>query len=308
MLLKMNQLIYVCGLVVLLSSCASHQRSNIKSKEKFVVVLAKQKSRGGLVDAAIQGLFFGTKYLVDESTKKLASNYKNSISVNDYYNNFSGSIQKTYSGILLKKYANPTETEQKEAIKTIITREIKSEPKSRGAKSNTSSLSLLDVIPAEEDKDLLNFNAVIGFESDKDNPSVTRLSFNELNVFFSKTKVFSDENLNVKVLISIEGQWRSTDGSPQTATLIEQEYIFKNIKYGYKNQIDKPILTKWYYDIPILPELEENASYGVVKVNVQVEEYEGNKSKYINKLPSILSDNKNTIIENGATTIHKMID
>ena len=127
-------------------------------------------------------------------------------------------------------------------------------------------------------------------------------------MFFSKTKVFTDENLNARVLISIEGQWRSTDGSPQTATLIEQEYDFKNIKYGYKNQIDEPILTKWYYDIPILSELEENATYGVIKVNVQLEEYEGNKSKYLNKLPSILSDNKSAIIKNGSSTINKIIE
>jgi hypothetical protein len=99
---------------------------------------------------------------------------------------------------------------------------------------------------------------------------------------FIFTKVFSDENLNARVLISIEGQWRSTDGEPKTATLIEQEYDFKNIKYGYENEIDEPILTKWYYDTPILSELEENTAYGLVKVNVQLEEYEGKKSKCLN--------------------------
>ncbi len=291
---------------ILFSSCASHKRSNIQSNENFVVELTKQKSRGGLVDTALEGLFMGAKYLVDRSSKKLINTYTNSISVNDYYNNYSGRIQKTYTGIQLKKYANPIENEQKAEMKSIITREIKVEPKSRGQKT-TSTLALEDVFP-EENEDLLNFHAVIDFESDKDNPGVTRLSFSELRVFFSKTKVFSDENLNARVLISIEGQWRSTDGEPKTATLIEQEYDFKNIKYGYKNQIDEPILTKWFYDIPILSELEENESYGVIKVNVQFEEYEGNKSKYLNKLPSILSDNKDAIIKNGSSTINKIVD
>tara|TARA_R110002167_G_scaffold113526_2_gene286598 strand:+ start:20103 stop:21110 length:1008 start_codon:yes stop_codon:yes gene_type:complete len=286
----------------LFSSCASHKRSNIQSNENFVVELTKAKSRGA-ADIALQGLFEGAKYLVNRSTKKLTSSYTNAISINDYYNNFSGNIEKTYTGIQLKKYAKPVDLEEKEAIKSIITREINAAPKSRGA--NASTLVLEDVIP-KEDTEMLNFNAVIGFESDPKNPAVTRLSFNELNVFFSKTKVFSDENLNVRVLISIEGQWRSTDGSPQTAVLIEQEYDFKNIKYGYENQIDKPILTKWYYDIPLVPDLEIGATYGVIKVNVQLEEYEGNKSKYINKLPTILSDNKSAILKNGTSTINKI--
>ncbi|WP_405563790.1 hypothetical protein [Polaribacter sp. Asnod6-C07] len=292
-------------LTLLFSSCASHQRSNIPSNENFVVELTKPKSRGSLVDTAIEGLFMGAKYLVDNSTKKLINTYTNSISINDYYNNFSGEIAKTYTGIQLKKYANPIEAEQKAEMKSIMTREIKPEQKSRGIAK--SSLIMEDIFP-KENEDLLNFHAVINFESDKDNPGVTRLSFNELRVFFSKTKVFKDENLNARVLISIEGQWRSTDGSPQTATLIEQEYDFKNIKYGYENQIDEPILTKWYYDIPIFSELEENATYGVVKVNVQLEEYEGNKSKYLNKLPSILSDNKSAIIKNGSSTINKIVE
>lgn len=293
---------FFIALSIMLGSCASHKRSNIQSNENFVVELTKTKARGA-ADIALQGIFEGAKYLVNRSTKKLSTSYTNSLSINDYYNNFSGTVEKTYSGIRLKRYANPVELEEKEAMKSIITREISEAPKSRGA--NASSLILEDVIPAE-DKDMLNFNAVIGFESDPKNPAVTRLSFNELNVFFSKTKVFSDENLNVRVLISIEGQWRSTDGSPQTAVLIEQEYDFKNIKYGYENQIDKPILTKWYYDIPLISDLEIGTTYGVVKVNVQLEEYEGNKSKYINKLPTILSDNKSAIIKNGASTINKI--
>ncbi|MEE9408429.1 MAG: hypothetical protein V3V28_10190 [Polaribacter sp.] len=297
---------YLIVLSTLITSCASHKRSNIQSNENFVVELTKQKSRGGLVDTALEGLFMGAKYLVDRSSKKLINTYTNSISINDYYNNYSGRIQKTYTGIQLKKYANPIENVQKTELKSIITREINAAPKSRGVKGTT--LALLDVIPEKENEDMLNFHAVIGFESDDKNPGVTRLSFNELRVFFSKTKVFSDENLNARVLISIEGQWRSTNGEPKTAVLIEQEYDFKNIKYGYKNQIDTPILTKWYIDIPILPELKADKTYGVIKVNVQLEEYEGNKSKYLNKLPSILSDNKDAIIKNGSSTINKIVD
>jgi hypothetical protein len=308
MKLRKNTTIYFCLLLVisvLISSCASHKRSNIKANENFVVELTREKSRGGLVDTALEGLFFGAKYLMDNSSKKLVSTYTNSISINDYYNNFTGKIQKSYSGIQLKKYANPSESAQKAEMKSILTREIPTAPKTRG--NTKASLVLEDIFPKEND-DLLNFHAVVNFESDKENPGVTRLSFEELRVFFSKTKVFSDENLNVRVLISIEGQWRSKDGSPKTATLIEQEYDFKNIKYGYKNQIDEPILTKWYYDIPILSELEENSTYGVVKVNVQLEEYEGKKSKYLNKLPSILSDNKDAIIKNGSSTINKIVN
>jgi hypothetical protein len=233
------------------------------------------------------------------------STYTNSLSINDYYNNYTGEIKKTYAAIELKKYANPVVKAEEKNIKTIITKEIESKPKSRGVQ--LTSLSLDDVLPNEA-HDMLNFHAKIGFESAPDNPGVTRLSFDELRVFFSKTKVFKDENLNARVLMSIEGQWRSKDGSPKTAVLIEQEYDFKNIKYGYKNQIDEPIKTKWYYDIPIFSELEEDTSYGVIKVNVQLEEYEGNKSKYLNKLPTILSDNKNAIIKNGSSTINKIIE
>ncbi|AFU68181.1 hypothetical protein P700755_001244 [Psychroflexus torquis ATCC 700755] len=181
--------------------------------------------------------------MADKSSKQLVNTYTNSISINDYYNNFSGKIEKTYTGIQLKKYGNPVEPEQKKAIKSIISREINAAPQSRGEKG--TSLKLLDILPAENE-DMLNSHAVIGFESDEKNPGVTRLSFNELSVFFSKTKVFTDENLNARVLISIENQWRSTDGAPKTAVLIEQEYDFKNIKYGYNNQIDESILTKWY--------------------------------------------------------------
>jgi len=90
--------------------------------------------------------------------------------------------------------------------------------------------------------------------------------------------------------------------------LIEQEYDLKNLKYGYENQIQEPILSQWYYDIPILSDIPNNTKYGVLTINIQLEEYEGNKSKYINKLPSILSENKKAIINSGASTIQKIIE
>ncbi len=156
-------------------------------------------------------------------------------------------------------------------------------------------------------EDLLNFHAVIGLISDKENPGITRLSFNELRIFFSKTKVFSDEDLNARVSILIKGQWREEAGSPVTDTLIAQEYDFKDLKYGPENQIETPILSPWYYDVPIYSDLDGVESFGIVNISVQVEEYEGNRSKYINQLPSILSDNKNSIIKSGSSTIKKIV-
>jgi hypothetical protein len=114
--------------------------------------------------------------------------------------------------------------------------------------------------------------------------------------------------LNAKVSISIEGQWRSTDGSPMKKTLIEQSYEFKNLKYGYENQLKESILSPWYYDIPITNEIENNGKYGVLNVSIQVEEFEGGKSKYINKLPSILGENKSKIIKDGASVIEKVLN
>ena len=91
------------------------------------------------------------------------------------------------------------------------------------------------------------------------------------------------------------------------AILIEQEYDLRNLKYGVENQIRNPIVSPWYYDIPYVAENEDFSNYGVVQINVQLQEYEGGKSKYINQLPSILSDNKNAIINQGGATIQKVI-
>jgi hypothetical protein len=90
------------------------------------------------------------------------------------------------------------------------------------------------------------------------------------------------------------------------AVLVEQEYDLRNLKYGPENQIQTPILSPWYVDIPYLAE-DEYQNYGIVKVNVQLQEYEGGKSKYINQLPSILSDNKDSVIKSGAATIQKIL-
>ena len=289
--------------LLFLSSCAVHKQSNIQASEEFVIELIRPASRGGLVDVALQGLFFGANYLAEKSAKSLTSSYSQSISLNDYYNTDLGEIEKTYSEIHIKKYSKPINQEEEARVKVSIKNEFTNISKSRG---KVSSLALDDIIRDEKD-DLMNFHAVIELISDPENPGITRLSFNQLRIFFSKTKIFTDENLNARISILIEGQWRGNDGSPHMATLIEQEYDFKNLKYGYNNQINEPILSPWYYDIPIISNIEDNSKYGVLKVNIQLEEYEGNKSNYINKLPSILSDNKNAIIKNGSSTIQKII-
>jgi hypothetical protein len=288
-------------ITALMCSCAVHQRSNIQSNEEFVVEFKKPKSRG-LVEVALQGVFFGTSYLADKASKSLISSYSQSLSINNYYNKKLGVVKKTYKEILLKKYSKPRESIEKERISSIVSDEIKARPKPRGA---AYILNIDDIIREKED-DLLNFYAAIELISDPDNPGITRLSFNQLRIFFSKTKVFKDENLNARISISIEGQWRSEDGTPMNSILIEQEYDFKNLKYGANNLIKTPILSPWYYDIPTKTVLENNKNFGVVKVNVSIEEYEGNKSRYINKLPSVLSDNKQAIISDGSFALKKI--
>ena len=301
----MNKIILLLFFIIVISSCGVHQRSAIKAEEEFVVELARPSSRGGLVEVALQGLFFGADYLAEKTAKSLTSSYSQSLSVNDYYNTDLGDIEKTYSEIRIKKYAAPRESQEEQRLKTIIQNDLQEMPKSRG---NTAAMTMNDVIRLKDDhEDLLNFEAVIEIQSDPENPGVSRLSFNELRILFSRTKVYEDENLNARLSVSIEGHWRSKDNTPMQAILIEQEYDLKNLKYGTENQIINPILSPWYYDIPYLAEDAEMGKYGVVQVNVQLQEYEGGKSKYINQLPSILSDNKNAIIKNGSSTIQKII-
>ncbi|WP_157957273.1 hypothetical protein [Winogradskyella tangerina] len=289
-------------LVFLLCSCKVHQRSNIQSNEEFVVEMKRPDTRGGLIETVLQGVFFGAQYLADKTSESLVSTYSQSLSINNYYNTDLGEVEKTYKEIHIKKYSKPSSPEKKAQMESFVKNDFSALPKSRG---NTAALNVEDVIRLEED-DMLNFFAVVEIISDPQNPGISRLSFKELRIFFSKTKVYTDEDLNAKISISIEGQWRGDDGTPLSATLIEQEYDFKNLKYGAGNLIEKPILSPWYYDIPITTQLEDNDNYGVVKVNVRLEEYEGNKSKYINKLPSMLSDNKDAIISDGASAIEKI--
>lgn len=288
--------------LTLLLSCKVHQRSNIQSSEEFIVELVKPQTRGSLLETAIEGIFFGASYLAEKTSKSLSNTYSQSISLNDYYNTDLGGVEKSYRAIYIKKFSKPKSSLEKDRISKTIEKEIGALPKSRG---NTAALSMKDVIRDEED-DLLNFFASIELLSDPENPGITRLSFNELRVFFSKTKVYGDEDLNARISISIDGQWRGDDGTPISATLVEQEYDFKDIKYGADNIIEKPIVSPWYYDIPITSLIDNNSNYGVVKVNVRLEEYEGNKSKYINKLPSMLSENKDAIITDGASAIENI--
>ncbi len=284
-------------------SCSTHQRSHIISNEEFIVELKKPASRGAL-EIGLQGLLLGVNYLAEKTSKSLSSTYAHSISVNDYYTSASGITEKTYNEIHIKKYAKRIEEEEKSDLMVVIRDEISKQPTARG---NSAVLEVKDVIREKED-DLLNFLAIIEIESDPENPGVSRLSFNDLRILFSKTRVYQDENLNAIVSVQIEGQWRNTDGSPNKGVLIEQEYDFRNLKYGVENQIKEPIKSPWYYDIPITSEIDQNNKFGVVKVNVQVREYEGSKSKYINKLPDILSENKDAIIKDGASTIEKMVN
>ncbi|WP_445908665.1 hypothetical protein [Yeosuana sp.] len=289
---------------VTLYSCAAHKKSDIKADEEFIVELKKTTTRGGAIDIALQGIFLGANYFAEKTSKSLSNSYNKSISINDYYNTDSGDIEKTYNQIHIKKYSKPSDSEKKGELSSTINTEYQAIAKTRGA---SASLMLTDVIRKEKD-DLLNFHAVIELVSDPENPGVTRLSFNELRILFSKTKVYTDENLNAKVSVVIEGQWRSADGSPMKKVLIEQSYEFKNLKYGYDNQIKEPILSPWYYDIPFTTAIENNGKYGVLNITVQLEEFEGGKSKYINKLPSILKDNKSKIVKDGASVIEKVMN
>ena len=296
------KIIILLASCALLFSCSTHRKSNIQANEEFIVELTKPASRGA-IDLAVQGLFLGASYFAEKASKSLTSNYTKTISINDYYSSHNGRVEKTYNKIQIKKYSKPTDIEKKGELSNSIESEYQAESKTRGS---NASLMLTDVIRDEKD-DLLNFHAIIEIISDPENPGITRLSFNELRILFSKTRVYTDENLNAKISILIEGQWRSTDGEPMSKTLIEQVYEFRNLKYGYHNQIDKPILSPWYYDIPISSEIASNEKYGVLNLTIQVEEFEGGKSKYINQLPGILDNNKSVIIKDGASVIEKVI-
>jgi hypothetical protein len=299
----MNKYSFLIILLIFTFSCATHQRSSIKADEEFVIELKKASTRGGLIETALQGLFFGVNYLAEKSAKSLTSSYSQSISINDYYNTDLGEVEKTYQAIHIKKYSKPINKEEKLRVKKIVMDEFKNNSTSRG---DQNTLNIKDII-RDKQNDLLNFHAVVEFISDPENPGITKLSFNELRVFFSKTKVFVDEDLNAKVSLLIEGQWRDSDGTPFKKILIEQEYDFKSIKYGYENQIINPIVSPWYYDIPIFSDIDGAEKYGLINITIQLEEYEGNKSKYINKLPNILSENKKVIINQGASSFEKIL-
>jgi len=300
----MQKIVSAVVLIFLSCSCAVHQRANIKAKESFTIRTVSPTNRGGMIETALQGLFAGAKYLADQSAKSLVSSYSQTLSIPNYYQNYTGNVAKTYSAIVFEKHAKPLRISDKNRLTETLTEDLANLTKTRGA----SAALTLDKVVRKKEQDLMNFQAKIGLISDPENPSISRLSFEELRVFFSKTKIFSDENLNLRVSISIEGQWRDAHGTPHKQVLIEQQYDFKNLHYGIENQLSTPILSPWYYDIPMFTHVEGNENYGVVNISIQLEEYEGKKSKYLNKLPSILSENKNAIIKNGASTIQKIID
>ncbi|SCX99431.1 hypothetical protein SAMN05192588_0629 [Nonlabens sp. Hel1_33_55] len=301
---------FVILLALVLTSCSVHKRSYIQGDEEFVVEMKKPGSRGGMVEIALQGLFLGADYLAVKTAKSLTSSYSQALSINDYYyfNSTNGTVTKTYNEIHIKKYEAPANAEKKAEIVSTIKSEIDAQPKPRGTSAAAAAFTFDDnVLRIQDDKeDLLNFEAVIEILTDSENPGVSRLSFNELRILFSRTKIYEDENLNARLSVSITGQWRNKDNTPMEAVLVEQEYDLRNLKYGPENQIQTPILSPWYVDIPYLAE-DEFQNYGIVKVNVQLQEYEGGKSKYINQLPSILSDNKDSVIKSGSATIQKIL-
>ncbi|MGJ8684714.1 MAG: hypothetical protein ACSHWW_08825 [Nonlabens sp.] len=306
-----NKITIICAFlfsITILFSCSVHQRSYVESNEEFVVEVKRPSSRGSLVEVALQGLFIGADYLAEKTAQSLTSSYSQSLSINDYYSNDGDAIAKSYEEIVIKKYAAVEKGEKEKQLVTAIENDIKAQPQSRGS---SAAFSMKDVMRAsstvDEKDELLNFEARIAIESDPENPGVSRLSFNELRILFSRTKVYEDEDLNAQLSVSIEGHWRSADNTPMHAILIEQEYDLRDLKYGVENQIENPIVSPWYYDIPYLAENEDFENYGVVQINVQLREYEGGKSKYINKLPSILSDNKDAVIKQGSATIQKVL-
>ncbi|WP_445384354.1 hypothetical protein ACT6NV_10225 [Robiginitalea sp. IMCC44478] len=285
-----------------LASCSVNKRSNIQAEESFTIEMTQPETRGGLIETALEGLFYGATLLAESTAKSLNSNYTQSISIPDYYNKDLGYVEKTYSEIHLKKYSRPEETATLNRLEQVIRADIDELPKSRGS---AKAYTFEDFKRMPED-DLMNFHAVIEIISDPENPGVSRLSFNELNVLFSKTKIYGKGDLNVRIAISIEGQWRDRDGSPVRQKLIEQEYTFTDLEYGLKNQIEQPILSPWYYDLPIESDISDESKFGLMEIHVQLQEFENGKSKYIDKLPGILSDNKDAIISNGSSVIEKL--
>lgn len=261
-------------LLFFLVSCSVHQRSNVWSSEEFVVSLNKPTSRGtfidvGLMNLAFKGVFLGADYLAKLSSKSLTSSYSKTISINDYYNTDLVHVEKTYNQIRIVKYDKPVLEDKKNDIKSIINNDYASISKPRGEGSYLS----INEIDRKEKNELLSFDAKIGLISDPKNIGVTRLSFSDLRILFSKTKIYKNENLNAKVTIIIEGQWRDKDGTPKVVTLIDQKFDFKGLKYGLENQIKEPILSPWFYDIPINSDIENQSKFGIVNITVRVDEY-----------------------------------
>jgi len=84
-LIKMKKIISLI-VILLMCSCKVHQRSNIQSNEEFVVELKRPQTRGGLVENALEGIFFGASYLAERTSKSKSNTYSQSLSINNYYN------------------------------------------------------------------------------------------------------------------------------------------------------------------------------------------------------------------------------
>ena len=302
--MKLRLALYLL-LITLFIFCAPHKKSNIESNEEFIIELKNSndsKSRG-LASAAIQGFFVGAKYLADKSTAKLFSSYRKTLSIDDYYTSTVLGIEKTYNQIHIRKYSKPIKEEQEVKIKEVLSKEFSEAP----ATTRGTKFAISDIMRKDKN-DLLNFHAVIDIESNQENPSISRLKFSELYVFFSKTKVFTNEDLNALVSIKVEGQWRDKNGTPMQKVLIEQNYDFKKIKYGQDNQIKEPIVSPWYYDIPMTSDVEDPKKFGLLLVTIELKEYEGSKGKYVEKIPSLLDTNKKSILDGGTSALEKILD
>lgn len=294
-------------LLFFVTSCSVNRRSNIAANETFIInpvdTAAIQGSRGLLSANVLDALFMGINYLSEKSAKSFTNTYTHTISLKDYYKKGTdGKIQKTYNEILVQKFGRPFKTEEQKRLVDTIRQDMKhlSGSGARGATSTNANDIVRNTIVQSPDN-LLNFHAAISLESDENDATITRLKLRDLRVFFSKTKVLQNDHLNALISVAIEGVTRSKDGSSRKVTIVEQEFDFRNIRYGSENQVLAPLYSPWYYDLPVPLDIDDSGSGGLITFKIQMTEYESGKSKYIKKIPGILSDNKNMIIKTGGS-------
>lgn len=307
---------FILIFILLFSSCSVHRNANIKGSETFIVEVKSEETRGmgeiltEVAKVAIQGLYLGGKYLAEQSSKSMINEYAQALSINDYYSyalvdryERTYKIEKTYSNIVIQKYNDPKDSVKRAYFRNVIEEyepELVGVEASRGAEEVNSSLfnTALNVTKQDKEAKLLSFFSNIAIESDPGNVGVSRLVLKELEVIFSKTKVFKDENLNVTINVELKGEWRDEGGILHKETLIDKKFNLKNLKYGMNNQIQKPLYSSWFYDLPPISSetaREEKMPFGIVYLTVKVIEYEGKKSKYVTQLNKVLEQNEKQI-------------